>query len=146
MSRPVGDATRRQVAERAYHVCEYCLIHEDDTFWGGHIDHIVSRKHGGSEELGNLAFACAVCNANKGSDIASLAGNPPKLTPLFHPRRDKWLENFHLVNHWIETVSATGETTAKILKLNAPNRVEEREALSHAGRYPTIEALARMKE
>jgi len=32
MASDVSDALRRHVADRAYHVCEYCLIHEDDTF------------------------------------------------------------------------------------------------------------------
>ena len=40
----VSEQLRRQVAERAYHVCEYCLIHENDTFWDCHVDHIISRK------------------------------------------------------------------------------------------------------
>jgi hypothetical protein len=127
-------------------VCEYCLIHEDDTFWGCHVDHIISRKHGGSGKPDNLAFACAVCNSNKGSDIASLAGNPPKLTRLFHPRQDRWLENFHLNGIVIDFANEAGEATAKLLQLNHPNRVVERGALSQAARYPTIEALARMKE
>jgi len=146
MSGRVNDAMRQRVAERAYHVCEHCLIHEDDTFWGCHIDHIISRKHGGSSELENLAFACAVCNANKGSDISSLAGSPPKLTRLFHPRQDHWLENFHPVKNTIDFASEVGEATAKLLQLNHPNRVEERDALSQVARYSTIEALARMKE
>jgi len=47
MASEVSERLRRQVAERAYHVCEYCLLHEDDTFWGCQIDHIISRKHGG---------------------------------------------------------------------------------------------------
>ncbi len=59
MASDVSDALRRQVADRAYHVCEYCLIHEDDTFWGCQIDHIISRKHGGPTESANLAWACA---------------------------------------------------------------------------------------
>ena len=37
---------RRQVAARASRRCEYCLIHEEDTFFGCHVDHIVSEKHG----------------------------------------------------------------------------------------------------
>ena len=36
------------MGERAYHVCEYRLIHEDDTFWGCQVDHIISPKHGGA--------------------------------------------------------------------------------------------------
>ena len=42
-----SERLRRQLAERAYHVCEYCLIHQDDTFWGCQVDHSISRKHGG---------------------------------------------------------------------------------------------------
>lgn len=42
MASEVSERLRRQVAERAYHVCEYCLIHEDDTFWGSQVDHIIS--------------------------------------------------------------------------------------------------------
>ena len=48
MSSEVSERLRRLVAERAYHVCEYCLIHEEDTFWGCQLDYIISRKHRGS--------------------------------------------------------------------------------------------------
>ena len=44
MASDVSDQLRRQFAERAYHVCEYCLIHEDDTFWGCQVDHIMIGK------------------------------------------------------------------------------------------------------
>jgi hypothetical protein len=43
----VGEELRRLVAARAEHICEYCLIHEDDTFLGCEVDHIISVKHGG---------------------------------------------------------------------------------------------------
>ncbi|MCX6927748.1 MAG: hypothetical protein NT154_31735 [Verrucomicrobia bacterium] len=32
MASDVHERLRWQVVERAYHVCEYCLVHEDDTF------------------------------------------------------------------------------------------------------------------
>src|SRR5436190_19785827 len=96
MASDVGERLRRQVAERAYHVCEYCLIHEDDTFWGCEIDHIIGRKHGGPSTSENLAWACAECNNAKGSDIATLAGQPRRLTRLFHPRSDLWATCFLL--------------------------------------------------
>ena len=34
MASDVSERLRQEVAERAYHVCEYCLVHEGDTFWG----------------------------------------------------------------------------------------------------------------
>ena len=144
-----SDATERlrwQVAERAYHVCEYCLIHEDDTFWGCQLDHIISRKHGGATEPGNLAWACACCNNTKGSDLGTLVGQPPQLLRLFHPRTNLWSGCFLLNGVRIAPANSIGEGTVRLLQLNHDNRLRERETLADAGRYPTIEALARMKE
>jgi hypothetical protein len=146
MSTGVGERQRREVAERAYHVCEYCLLHQEDTFWGCEVDHIISRKHGGPTTAGNLAWACTVCNGHKGSDRGTLAGQPPQLTRLFHPRSDRWDECFQLVGLRIEPVNPVGEATVKLLQLNHENRQREREILALIGRFPTIEALARMKE
>lgn len=33
---------RRLVESRAHGVCEYCLIHEDDTYFGCQVEHIIS--------------------------------------------------------------------------------------------------------
>ena len=76
----ISAALRRLVAARADNLCEYCLIHEGDTFFGCEVDHIISLKHGGPTEENNLAFACLVCNRNKGSDIASLVPGTEDLT------------------------------------------------------------------
>lgn len=72
MSDPISPETRRIVASRANFVCEYCLIAEEDAYFRFQVEHIISRKHGGSSELENLALACVFCNLYKGSDIASL--------------------------------------------------------------------------
>lgn len=146
MNASVPASVRQQVAERAYHVCEYCLIAEADCFWGGEVDHVISRKHGGASALENLAWSCACCNRNKGTDIATLIGNPPHLVRLFHPREDRWLEAFALNAAAIEPQTEIGNATTTLLKLNEDIRLKERRELERAGRYPTIEALARMKE
>ena len=146
MGSEVSERLRQLVADRAYHVCEYCLIHEDDTFWGCQVDHIISRKHGGPTESGNLAWACACCNNNKGSDLGTLVGQPPQLVRLIHPRTDRWADCFQLQGLRLESSTPVGEATAKLLQINHVSRLRERESLTKAGRYPTIEALARMKE
>ena len=146
MASDVTDRQRRQAAERAYHVCEYCLVHEEDTFWGCQVDHIISRKHGGPTEPANLAWACACWNTAKGSDLGALVGEPPQLTPLFHPRTDRWAGCFVLNGVRIDPTSPTGEAPVKLLRLNDDSRLRERATLAEIGRYPTIEALARMKE
>ncbi len=52
----VNAELRRLVVTRAERICEYCLIHEDDTYFGGGVDHIISEKHGGATAADNLAF------------------------------------------------------------------------------------------
>ena len=63
----VSAELRRLVVARADSLCEYCLIHEEDTFFGCEVDHIVSEKHGGQTDAQNLALACLFCKRNKGA-------------------------------------------------------------------------------
>jgi len=110
------------------------------------VDHIISRKHGGPTEPANLAWASACWNNNKGSELGTLVGDPPQLVRLFHPRTDRWDQCFHLNGIRIEAAQPAGEATVKLLQFNHDTRLREREALAEAARYPSIEALARMKE
>jgi HNH endonuclease len=73
MARWISAEIRQTIADRANQLCEYCLIAEADTFYGCQVDHIISLKHGGTSELHNLAYAGALCNRAKGSDIASIS-------------------------------------------------------------------------
>ena len=73
MARWINAELRQTIADRANHLCEYCLIAKADTFYGCQVDHIISLKHGGSSELDNLAYACASCNRAKGSDVGSIS-------------------------------------------------------------------------
>src|SRR5438045_838759 len=96
MSRFINEDLRQFVAARAYHSCEYCLIHESDTVFGCEIDHIISIKHGGATEAENLAYACAFCNRYKGTDLGSLLSRTGELTRFFSPRLDLWADHFEL--------------------------------------------------
>lgn len=62
MNRPVTSEVGQRVAQRSDFLCEYCLIAEEDTFFGCEVEHIISLKHGGSSDLDNLAYACVFCN------------------------------------------------------------------------------------
>ena len=131
----IGAELRRQVTNRAKNSCEYCLIHEDDTFFGCHVDHVISEKHGGLTISDNLAFACSVCNLRKGSDIASLT-NSGTLTRLYNPRSDIWIEHFLLSKAIIEPLTTVGEATVSLLQLNSSERILERQELIEINRYP----------
>lgn len=127
---------RRLVAQRAAYRCEYCLLHEDDSYSPHQIDHIISRKHGGSSDPDNLAYACLRCNTWKGSDVGSLDFETGAFVSFFHPRRQRWDDHFVLRGAVIEPLTAEGKVTARLLKLNLDKRVVERQLLSILGRYP----------
>ena len=138
MSSYVSAVLRRLVADRAAHICEYCLIHEDDTFFGCEVEHIISEKHGGSTSEENLAYACVFCNRFKGSNIASFSRGG-QLCRLFNPRIDRWSDHFRLEQLTIVPLTEIGEATERILNLNHPDRLLEREVLRAIHRYPTRE-------
>jgi hypothetical protein len=60
MTSYVSAHLRREIESRANNLCEYCLIHEDDTFLGCQVDHIIAEKHGGTTESNNLSYACTI--------------------------------------------------------------------------------------
>jgi HNH endonuclease len=115
-------------------------------FFGCHIDHVISEKHGGETLEENLAFACVYCNLHKGTDIASLLPKTGELVRLFNPRRDQWRDHFQLGPDGITILPLTpiGEVTTRTLRLNENPRLLEREALWQIGRYPTPAAKKRL--
>ena|SRR5688572_25389541 len=119
--------TRRLVRERAKGHCEYCRMRqEQDALYRFHIEHIVARQHGGSDESENLALACHHCNENKGTNLAGIDPLSSAVTHLFHPRRDLWQDHFELRDGLVMGMTAIGRTTAALLKMNDPGRVELR--------------------
>ncbi len=140
----IGAGLRRLVVARAESLCEYCLIHEDDTFLGCEVDHVISEKHGGSTSADNLAYACVFCNRHKGSDIGSVVWRTGEFMRFFNPRLDDWTEHFVLDGTTLRPLTVIGETTAAILRFNVSERLFERRILGAAGRYPSPEALKRM--
>ena len=145
MSSYVSEDLRRLVGIRAEYLCEYCLIHEDDTFYGCQVDHIISVKHGGQTEPSNLAYACTCCNRQKGSDVGSIHWQTGEFVRFFNPRIDRWADHFRLDGSTIEPLTGIGEATARILGFNAIERLLEREPLVMMGSYPTPAARERME-
>src|SRR5713226_125229 len=117
MARWISPDLRQTIADRASLLCEYCLIAEADTFYGCEVDHIISLKHDGSSEADNLAYACALCNRSKGSDVGSIS-RTGEFTRFFNPRTDRWAEHFELELAVIRTLTVIGEVTARILEFN----------------------------
>jgi len=108
------------------------------TFFGCQVEHIISEKHGGPTAEENLAYSCVYCNRYKGTDIASLSGSG-QLCRFFNPRTDRWAEHFRLERFTIVPLTDIGEVTARILDVNHPDRLLEREMLCRVQRYPIRE-------
>jgi 5-methylcytosine-specific restriction endonuclease McrA len=75
----ISFALRELVRGRAQFRCEYCLLHEDDSYAPHQVDHIVSRKHGGASSADNLAYCCLRCNLWKGTDVGSMSSRVGRL-------------------------------------------------------------------
>lgn len=127
---------RSLIIARSLQSCEYCLVHSDYTAFAHEIDHILARKHGGTTDADNLAYACAQCNRFKGSDIAAPDPETGQITALFNPRTMAWEEHFRLDGPRIVPLTATGRATERLLQLNQIDRLLLRKELLAKGRYP----------
>ncbi len=134
MSQYIPEALRRLVAERANHRCEYCRLSALDSFFAFHIDHIISLKHGGRTTSDNLAYACQICNLNKGSDIYTFLTNPALPIRFFNPRTDVWKDHFEAdISGVAIAKTLIGAATIKILDLNHPESIIERREMMRFG-------------
>ena len=130
------DKLRKRVALRAGFTCEYCLVHEDDMYYTFQIDHIISLKHGGTSAFDNLAYACPLCNAYKGSDIGTIVYPKGNFVRLYNPRVDRWSTAFAIEGAVITALTEIGQATIGVLQLNHSRRLPIRDLLAQQGRYP----------
>jgi HNH endonuclease len=123
------DLVRRRAGER----CEYCRLHQRNSELVHHVEHIVAKQHGGSDNPDNLALSCHRCNLHKGPNLTGIDPLTGNVTPLFHPRRELWSEHFVFEGVRIEGITATGRTTVQLLTLNDARRLELRLELLKQG-------------
>jgi HNH endonuclease len=126
---------RQIVVERAAGQCEYCYYPQDAGFLAFAIDHVIAEKHGGPTVSANLALACVFCNRFKGTDLGSLDPATGLLTPFFNPRTQRWADHFRIESGQIVPQTAAGRVTVAILRLNDPERIQERLLLIQSGWY-----------
>jgi 5-methylcytosine-specific restriction endonuclease McrA len=120
----MNEAIKQQVRTRAGNCCEYCQLSQADSPLAPlHIEHVLPRKHGGSDDLDNLALACIDCNLHKGSNIAGIDPESGQVTALFNPRRDRWDNHFAWQDIHIVGKSAVGRATVIVLDLNSEDQL-----------------------
>jgi hypothetical protein len=123
-------ATRALVRTRARNCCEYCILPQDGCSLTHHIEHVIARQHGGTDDPDNLALACHRCNLRTGPNLTGIDPITGEIVSLFNPRRDRWLDHFRLTGPVIEGVTAVGRTTIKVLSMNDTRRIERCELLA----------------
>jgi hypothetical protein len=129
------DALREFVCERADDTCEYCRIEGRQCRFSHQIDHIVARKHDGTDDTGNLAWSCVHCNQHKGTDLAGIDPVTKRREGLFDPRADRWSDHFRYMGAVLTGLTPTGRATIAALRINAPDRVAMREDVIFLGEF-----------
>jgi hypothetical protein len=92
MDAALVELVRRRAAGR----CEYCHLPQQFSELRFHVEHIIPRQHGGTDDAENLALACPDCNLVKGPNLTGVEPGTHQVVRLFHPRRDTWAEHFTL--------------------------------------------------
>jgi hypothetical protein len=134
----MSSALRALVRERAGGRCEYCRLHQDDAdFLSFHVEHVVAKQHGGTDDPDLLCYACSECNWSKGPNLTGLFGG--RIYPLFNPRKQNWKRHFRWDGTTLVGRTKTGKVTVQVLNINEPSRVMLRENLLFEGRFPPEE-------
>jgi len=120
---------REFVRQRAGDRCEYCLLPAESDELPFHLEHIIAKQHGGSDDLENLCWSCSRCNFYKGTNLAGLDPRTRSLTPLYDRRTQPWAMHFAFRGPRIVGVTATGRTTVRLLHMNEMRRVDLRRDL-----------------
>jgi HNH endonuclease len=126
---------RQFVTKRAKERCEYCSLPLGARLFPYHIDHIISKQHGGSDDESNLALCCPQCNRQKGPNIATLELATGNFVGFFNPRQHVWREHFRLEAGTIIGLTPQGQATVTIFGFTEPARVTERLGLISLGLY-----------
>ncbi len=125
----VDTRPRKLVPDR----CEYCHFPAALAELSFETDHIIAKKHGGTAESDNLAWACFYCNRYKGTNIAGIDPESREVVRLFHPRREGWADHFQWEGATLSGRTPVGRATIQVLCINHPDAVAVRESLLSEG-------------
>ena len=124
------------VVERANNRCEYCKMHQSLQGATFHLEHVIPRSHGGSDDVENLAWSCPSCNLHKSDRVKIRPVGSNQQVDLFNPRRDNWSDHFEWDDHQIVGKTEVGAATVDALDLNHERRLKIRQAEQLFGLFP----------
>jgi len=121
------ERTRLLVRQRAGNRCEYCGLAEAQSPVAKlQIEHIVPRKHGGTNDPRNLAPACIDRNLHKGANLTGIDPEMGRVVELFNPRTQQWSDHFAWDAVFVVGSTAVGRTTIRVSQMNAEDRIQSR--------------------
>lgn len=129
-------ATRIQVRQRAGDRCEFCHLPQAYVLVTFHVEHIIPKQHGGSDDADNLGYACNRCNWHKGPNLTGIDPESGQIATLFNPRRQAWEDHFSWHGAAIVGLTPTGRATLQVLQMNASLRLRLRSRLHARGLLP----------
>ena len=126
----ISPATRQRVRDRAGNRCEYCRTRQnDEAFSTYQVEHVIAIQHGGGDDDDNLALACSHCNLHKGPNLSGIDPVTNAIETLFNPRRQSWADHFEFQDSLLVGRTPCGRATVRVLAVNAPTRINLREAI-----------------
>jgi len=103
------------VRRRAGFACEFCGVSEIDSGGALTVDHFQPVSKGGGDDLDNLIYCCARCNAYK----QAYWPEAPGALSLWNPRREPMGAHFlELADGLLLPLTEVAEFTANRLRLN----------------------------
>lgn len=127
------NAFRLRVRRRGAERCEYRGLRQKHSELKHHIEHVIAKQHGGSDDAGNLALACHRCNLRKGTNLTGIDPQTGQVSRLFHPRRDRWPDHFIFEGALIAALTSVGRATMHVLGLNDARHPELRTEVMRRG-------------
>jgi hypothetical protein len=127
---------REFVRVRAGRRCEYCHLPESAAVAAVfHVEHIISRQHGGVDSEENRCWSCHRCNFHKGPNLSGRDGLTGNIVRLFDPRRQLWRRHFKWQGAVLVGRTQIGRATIAVLNINDPQRVELRRLVLGSGEW-----------
>ncbi len=147
MPHPQHESVRQAFGRR----CAYCGVLEDSAGAELTVDHYQPRSASGTDEIGNLVYACHRCNLYKGfywPTPDEIAAGEYILHPHRHEISDHIREN--AITGRLEPLTATGAFNIRLLHLNRPqliaHRLERRAAEIRTSRLQLLEEQIAQQE
>lgn len=138
--RRISPHLRRRLTAEASHACSYC---RSPAIAGVPmaVDHIIPLATGGDNEPTNLCLACYRCNEFKNIQTAGKDPLTGMLSPLFHPRNQRWKDHFAWSEdgQYLLGLTSTGRATIETLRMNDQQLRQARAIWILAGIHPPLE-------